>query len=43
MPSWPYAYQPFRNFAMPILRKTAQEKDAGRKLKYFVRGDLGVS
>ena len=28
---------------MPLLRKTAQEKDAGRKLKYFVRGDLGVS
>ena len=28
---------------MPVLRKTAQEKDAGRKLKYFVRGDLGVS
>lgn len=28
---------------MPVLRKTAREKDAGRKLKYFVRGDLGVS
>ena len=33
-----------QNFAMPILRKTAQEKGTpGAKLKYFVRGDLGVS
>ena len=28
---------------MTVLRKIAAEKDAGRKLKYFVRGDLGVS
>ena len=28
---------------MPVLRKTAQQKDDGRKLKNFVRGDLGVS
>ena len=28
---------------MAMLRAVAGEKDAGRKLKYFVRGDLGVS
>ena len=28
---------------MALIRAVAGEKDAGRKLKYFVRGDLGVS
>ncbi len=47
-PCKPYAFlalrhQPFSGRMPCLIRADAREKDAGRKLKYFVRGDLGVS